>query len=259
MMPEHSGSTPKNLPAHIGNAEPTMTSREIAEVVDKRHDNVKRTIDTLADLGIIVRPQFEDEHFTDAMGRPRVEQVYRVGKRDSFVVAARLSPEFTAKLVDYWQEHEGQGRVLSPAEMFLHNAQAMVAIERKQIEQGRALADIGATMARVEQAQTVMSSRPANAEGITHIRPRIGKMLGLSAETINEVMRQVSYSPRPAGTVRNDNVNAEGATYLVYWQKDVTKAFRQFASECTQVTATMWTHPQIDGRFKMALPKAEVH
>ena len=258
-MPDHSPGAAGNLPAHTGNVEPTMTSREIAEVVDKRHDNVKRTIDTLADLGIIVRPQFEDEHFTDAMGRPRVEQVYRVGKRDSFVVAARLSPEFTAKLVDYWQEHEGQGRALSPAEMFLHNAQAMVAIERKQFEQGRALADISDTVARVEQAQTILKHRPAGAEGITHIRPRINKLFGLSAVTVDAVMRSVSYSPRVAGMVENSHVDALETTFAVYWQKDVTKCFRQFAGECTQVSATMCTHPQIDGRFKMCAPQSETH
>ena len=38
----------------------TMTSREIAEVVEKRHDNVKRTIETLVSTGVISNPQIED-------------------------------------------------------------------------------------------------------------------------------------------------------------------------------------------------------
>lgn len=38
----------------------TMTSREIAELVDKRHDNVKRTVETLAARGAIAQPQIED-------------------------------------------------------------------------------------------------------------------------------------------------------------------------------------------------------
>ena len=38
----------------------TMTSREIAELVGKRHDNVKRVIETLAERGVIHQPQFED-------------------------------------------------------------------------------------------------------------------------------------------------------------------------------------------------------
>lgn len=83
-----------------------MTSREIAAVVEKRHDNVKRTIETLAINGVIVCPQIEDEQSADSMGRTRTESVYLIGKRDSYVIVAQLSPEFTARLVDRWQELE---------------------------------------------------------------------------------------------------------------------------------------------------------
>lgn len=89
----------------LNSAPVTMTSREIAALVEKRHDNVKRTIDDLAGRGL-VHPQSEDEHFADALGRPRVEAVLRIGKRDSYVIVAQLSPEFTARLVDRWQELE---------------------------------------------------------------------------------------------------------------------------------------------------------
>jgi len=85
-----------------------MSSCEIAEVCDKRHDNVKRTIETLVDRGVIVRPQIEDEQDIDTMGRPRTTSVYLVSKRDSYVVVAQLSPEFTARLVDRWQELEAR-------------------------------------------------------------------------------------------------------------------------------------------------------
>jgi phage regulator Rha-like protein len=37
-----------------------MSSKQIAAVVEKRHDNVKRTIETLANQGIISYPQIED-------------------------------------------------------------------------------------------------------------------------------------------------------------------------------------------------------
>ena len=93
-------------PVGVTNAPQTMSSREIAELVEKRHDNVKRTIETLAERGVIVRPQIEDEQFTDTVGRPRTESIYRVGKRDSYVIVAQLSPEFTARLVDRWQTLE---------------------------------------------------------------------------------------------------------------------------------------------------------
>lgn len=37
----------------------SMTSVEIAELVGKRHDNVKRTIETLAKGGVVRSPQVE--------------------------------------------------------------------------------------------------------------------------------------------------------------------------------------------------------
>lgn len=68
----------------------------IAEVVRSRYDNVKRTIERLTERRVIVQPPLEDEPETDAMGRTRVTQVYRLGKLDSITVVAQLSPEFTA-------------------------------------------------------------------------------------------------------------------------------------------------------------------
>jgi hypothetical protein len=84
----------------------TMSSREIADLVESRHDNVKVTIDRLVDRGVIVRPAMQDVQVTDAMNRVRTVSEYRVGKRDSYVIVAQLSPEFTARLVDRWQALE---------------------------------------------------------------------------------------------------------------------------------------------------------
>jgi phage antirepressor YoqD-like protein len=81
----------------------TMTSKEMAELTEKRHDSVKRTIVTLAQKTAISYPQFVDG-IPGANGV--AERVYYVSKRDSYVVVAQLSPEFTARLVDRWQELE---------------------------------------------------------------------------------------------------------------------------------------------------------
>ncbi len=76
-----------------------MSSREIAELVELRHDNVKRTIDTLVSRGVITSPQIEGKSSTGS--RPSTE--YRINQRDSYVIVAQLSPEFTGRLVDRWQ------------------------------------------------------------------------------------------------------------------------------------------------------------
>ena len=87
-------------------AEPTMSSREIADLVESRHDKVKQSIDRLAARGVIGLPPLGD--YLDSLGRPAKE--YRLCKRDSYVVVAQLSPEFTARLVDRWAELEHQAR-----------------------------------------------------------------------------------------------------------------------------------------------------
>lgn len=85
-----------------------MSSREMATLTETRHDNVKRAIDTMVQKGVIANPQIEG--YLDAAGRSGQTE-YLVGKRDSYVVVAQLSPEFTGRLVDRWQELEGRPRV----------------------------------------------------------------------------------------------------------------------------------------------------
>lgn len=86
----------------------TMSSREIAELVESRHDKVKQSIDRLVDKGVIIQPPMGDVPFQDSLGRPRSEKVYLLCKRDTYIVVAQLCPEFTARLVDRWQELENQ-------------------------------------------------------------------------------------------------------------------------------------------------------
>ena len=98
----------KNLTTMLAGETLTMSSREIAELVEKRHDNVKRTIEMLVDRGVITLPQIEEVSFKDSIGKTQRVSIYNLCKRDTFVVVARLSPEFTARVVDRWQELESQ-------------------------------------------------------------------------------------------------------------------------------------------------------
>ena len=104
----NTGNSPNNPAPRFSQSENvarTMSSREIAKVTGKRHDNVKRTIEDLAASGL-VHPQSEDEWSRDKLGRPRATRIYNIGERDSYVIVAQLSPEFTSRLVDRWQELE---------------------------------------------------------------------------------------------------------------------------------------------------------
>jgi hypothetical protein len=82
----------------------TMSSREIAELVDQRHDNVKRTIETIGARGVLILPQIEE--VPNPGHGPKTISVYMLDKRSSLIVVAQLCPEFTARIVDRWQELE---------------------------------------------------------------------------------------------------------------------------------------------------------
>lgn len=123
-------------------SKPSMTSMDISELVNSRHDSVKRTIERLAEASVIVQPPLVDEPGTDSMGRPRTVQVFRFigeqGKRDSIIVVAQLSPEFTARLVDRWTELEEECvRPKSQAELIAEIALLNVEQERRlhQVEE----------------------------------------------------------------------------------------------------------------------------
>jgi phage antirepressor YoqD-like protein len=85
----------------VGAAEQTMSSREIAVLTDKRHDNVVRVCRDLKASG--VTPQIEEFAFSHN-GNEYKE--FRLNKRDSLVLVARLSPEFTGQVIDRWIELE---------------------------------------------------------------------------------------------------------------------------------------------------------
>ncbi len=88
-----------------------MSSKEIAELLDVRHDNVKVAIERLALRKVVTLPSLQE--VTNTGPGPRTILVYQLDKRSSLIVVAQLSPEFTARVVDRWQELEAQ--VAAPA------------------------------------------------------------------------------------------------------------------------------------------------
>ncbi|WPL22964.1 Rha family transcriptional regulator [Thiorhodovibrio frisius] len=121
-----------------------MSSRDIAALVEVRHDKVMERIERIAKKGVIVLPQIWEVPFVDASGRRRKARAYiftAESKRDTFVVVAQLSPEVTGRLVDRWQELEQQqARPRSPAEILIAQGEAMLAVEREQTDQAERIA-----------------------------------------------------------------------------------------------------------------------
>lgn len=93
----------------------SMTSQEIADLVGSRHDNVKASIERLAINGIIQLPATQG--VKNHLGQIVANYIFigEQGKRDSTIVVAQLSPQFTAKLVDRWIELEQATQIKLPS------------------------------------------------------------------------------------------------------------------------------------------------
>ena len=94
----------------INNTNLTMSSREIAELTDTRHDSVMRTIENLNMKGLLECPQFVE---TQNEQNKQFYTISNLQKTDCLVLIARLSPEFMKAVVDRWQELES--KQLQPA------------------------------------------------------------------------------------------------------------------------------------------------
>ena len=88
-----------NLPTNAA----TMSSRDIAELTGSTHEAVKKSAARLSAVNLITSP-LADTPYTAANKQTYYE--FHFNKRDSLVLVARLSPEFTAVVIDRWQELE---------------------------------------------------------------------------------------------------------------------------------------------------------
>lgn len=93
------------------NATLTMSSREIAQITESRHSDVCVSIDRLMAKGII--GGYQAMPYTHPQNG-QIYHEYHISKRDTYVIVAQLSPAFTARLVDRWQELENQQAVRLP-------------------------------------------------------------------------------------------------------------------------------------------------
>jgi len=110
--------------------QPTMSSREIADLVESRHADVVRSIQKMISDGII------EGYTPQAYTHPQNGQTYEcymLNKRDSYVVVARFSPEFTARIVDRWQELEKQAIPQTFAQALRLAAEQQEQIEAQQL------------------------------------------------------------------------------------------------------------------------------
>ena len=104
----------------------TMSTREIAQLLGKQHSNIKVSAERLSEKGTIALQGSTFEHSGNHY------QEYLLNKRDSLILVAQNSPEFTAAIVDRWQELEAQQAPRLP--QTFAEALQLAADQAKQLE-----------------------------------------------------------------------------------------------------------------------------
>lgn len=75
----------------------TMSTREIASLLQRQHSNIKISAERLAKNGTIAMQGSKFEH------NGNTYEEYLLQKRDCLILVAQNCPEFTAAIVDRWQ------------------------------------------------------------------------------------------------------------------------------------------------------------
>jgi anti-repressor protein len=153
-----------------GAAERTMTSREIADICEARHNDVIATIERLISEEVLrlgrntARP-----YAPEGGGRPTM--VYDLTKRDCLIVVSGYSAALRARIIDRWLELEEQAGLALPD---FTNPAAAARAWADEVEARQALeVKVAADAPKVAFAEAVRA-----IDGACHIE-KIAKTLGI--------------------------------------------------------------------------------
>jgi len=176
-----------NMMTQFNHNQQSMTSLDISELCQKRHDSVKRTIEILSTKtekreAVIACPH------SVVVQKEANNRIYDVevfvfvgeqGKLDSITVVAQLCPEFTAALVKRWYELENQNAVQLP--QTFAEALQLAADQARQLE---------LAAPKVQYFDTVVErSTLLNAT-------QVAQKLGMSAMAMNKHLDQLNVYSR---------------------------------------------------------------
>ncbi|HAV4234127.1 phage antirepressor KilAC domain-containing protein [Acinetobacter baumannii] len=175
-----------NMMTQFNHNQQSMTSLDISELCQKRHDNVKRLIENLINQQVIACPQIEVVQ-KEANSRAYNVEVYvftgEQGKLDSITVVAQLCPEFTAALVKRWYELENQNAVQLP--QTFAEALQLAADQARQLE--------------LAAPKVQYFDRVADTKNLLNAS-QVGKKVGMSAVKLNQYLADMGvYDRRIAG------------------------------------------------------------
>lgn len=160
----------------------TMSSREIAELVESRHSDIVRSILRLMANKVI--SGYAPMAYTHPQNGQTYE-CYHLNKRDSLVVVAQNCPQFTARIVDRWQELEEKERSNSLVlPNFTDPAEAAIAWATEYKAKQLAMQQLEAAKPKVEYVDKYVERN--NLKSITDV----AKEMGISSKALGVWLRE---------------------------------------------------------------------
>ena len=178
------------------NAQLTMSSREIASLLESRHRDVCISITRLMESGAIAG--YAATPYTHEQNQQTYFE-YFVSKRDSYVIVAQMSPAFTAALVDRWQELESKQKPSVPQSY----AEALLEAGRLALENEKK-----AEQLRIAAPKVQFVDNFTQRESLQNAS-QVGQTLGVSAIRLNRALDEV-------GGVYNQSVK-RGRVFCQAW------------------------------------------
>ncbi|WP_284085358.1 Rha family transcriptional regulator [Acinetobacter nosocomialis] len=216
----------------------TMTSLEIAELVQSEHRVVILSIERLAKRDIIQLPPMVKVENKQSLSPNRFTKVYEFtgdqGKRDSIIVVAQLCPEFTARLVDRWQELESRvsRKLMALPENYLDALKALVESEEQKELIAKQRDHAIATKAEIsdKKTATAMATASVKSRQAEKLKEQIGESKNYASVKAVEKVAGGKYNWRELkkwclahGKKIKDIADANYGTVKIY-HKDAWKA-----------------------------------
>lgn len=169
----------------------SMTSLDIAVLIGARHDKVKQSIERLVKRDVIQDPPMGNLEKINGLGLAVKVKYYSFvgekGKRDTYVVVAQLSPEFTGRLVDRWQELEKAAKEPALPRTYKEALIHLVA----QVEENERLTDENVALGEalsVASPKAVLMDRLAGTADQLYGVNEAGRILGTSGAVMASCM-----------------------------------------------------------------------
>lgn len=179
----------------ISTQEKTMTSIEIADLTDKRHNNVLRDIRNMLDELGIDAPNFE-HIYLDAYKREQT--MFKLNRKLTDCLLTGYSAKARMMVIERWHELENI-KPMTQMEMIASMSSGMVEIERQQLEQASLLSE---TTLRIDNELAELKEdikskirihdiRPQNTVTITGIKKGYDKVKpqGFSLEYVGNLVQ----------------------------------------------------------------------